>query len=186
VKTLLFLYPHEQYFEHQIGWRPFPEFPDQYAARLKECIDARYRQHEYRVAWARFPDLPISALAPVENNDIIISASITFKRHTMEQRAGYEYPSVGRLFVQLPHISSLRVGGFHLWDCVQRVARHAYAAGIHTIVDEDLTEISATRLFQQGIDIARFTPPEPIPSFYDQFIESRKDKPWMAQPTVRQ
>lgn len=112
---------------------------------LAEMIDVRYRRKGYRIAWLLFgrqdnparPDLkPIDARLGVDvRNDLVLSAGITRKRH-----AKFIYPCPIPVLRALDPVRELVLGGFHLTDCVDRVARAAHARGTPTIVDEDLTD----------------------------------------------
>lgn len=87
---------------------------------------------------------------------------------------------------QLNGTSVLRVAGFHLWDCVERLAKRAYEKGIETLVDEDLTELFSFRmLLDDNFDPAKYPTFNPRESCDEEsfrmFMESRKDKPWLWQ-----
>lgn len=65
------------------------------------------------------------------------SCGVDFQTHCKKK----VYPKPRKIidFCQKP-IDKLIVGGFHVWDCVDRVAGFAHSHGIDVTVDEDLTE----------------------------------------------
>ncbi|MGM5488181.1 MAG: hypothetical protein ACQESG_04495 [Nanobdellota archaeon] len=78
--------------------------------------------------------------------------------------------------------SVLRLGGFHLWDCVERVAKRAYNRGLDVLVDEDLTELFTSRMQLPEFRTDRYpcyrAPEHP---YYQEFLHQRKGKPWLWQ-----
>ena len=193
-QLLLFLYPVEEYFVNQTGWREAFAFRRDYATALHETIEKRYRANGFCVSWVLFPDVRPSELAPIELRDQLITVDVPFN----QSPSTYRYASQEIIFAALPAVSHVRVAGFHLWDCVQRTAREAHRRGIDTLVDEDLTELSAFRLVdrhrgipesprQAVFDPAVYQPPRIPPGFTgEHFLNVRSGKPWMAyrQPTA--
>jgi hypothetical protein len=85
---------------------------------------------------------------------------------------------------QLEGLKQLRLAGFHLWDCVEKVAKRAHERGIDTLVDEELTEVLALRTGDSDFTTATFPSFDPKKDgevWYQLFRERRRDKPWMWQ-----
>ena len=117
-----------------------------------------------------------------QEGDRIIASGISFKTHTEK----FEYPDPEFVLKQIPSLGILVVGGFHQWDCVDKLAEHAFRKGIPTFVDEDTTETFFERTSNLGdIPLIR----EEI-TFEDLglkdlkiglFRKMREDKPWFIQ-----
>lgn len=149
MKVFLFLYPIREYFEEGIVGIAMRQFTEKglRVERLSELVAARYRQTGYSVYWALFsvdgcPLLPdFSRLARqvvVSEWDVFLASGVSFREHVTRE----VYPDPAIVLSQLPvRVDRLVVGGFHQWDCVDKVARAASESGISTLVDEDTTEL---------------------------------------------
>ena len=141
----LFLYPIKEYFESCIAYRAFLEDGHR-PVKLCEMINARYRNNGYGINWLLFgkdeddskPDFSkVPSFVDIEPRDGILVAGVSFKKHTSEA----VYADVDFILNQLPPHQRLVVGGFHQWDCVDKLARQSYERGVDTFVDEDTTEL---------------------------------------------
>lgn len=142
--VFLYLYPIEEYINSV-----FPKTPtekDEALNKLNECIEKRYRNNNYEVVLALYPDSDIYGIIP-KSEDKIIYTDILFEDATSIDKNGGKklnfepaYPSEELLINQLGKVDKLVVAGFHEEDCVKRVGEYALNFGIDTIVDLDLTE----------------------------------------------
>lgn len=133
IKKLLFLYPIEEYMK--ILDRP------NLIQTLNDTIDKRYRQKGYEIYYLVFADKNVYKLQ-VKDNDRVIKADITFKRHTTPiAKDVYQYPDNNNIEREVGKVDTLVVCGFHAQDCVKRVAEHFYNSGVNTLVDMELTEL---------------------------------------------
>lgn len=115
----------------------------------------------------------------IKPTDKILSSGIpfVFMRY-------HKYPEPAYILSQLPQdLEQLVIGGFHQWDCVDKVAQTAYEKGIPIIVDEDTTEI-----FFKGGSSKLSTPlirenfTSELSGFFLEYArEVRLKKPWFAQ-----
>ncbi len=180
----LFLYPIKYYIDHSIGNHLRKESL-QWLARI---LDVRYRQKGYAMHYLMFsdqmqretPDLSLAhPLFPLEGK--IIASGVTW-----QEMGDGKYPDSDHVLNQLPEHSRLVVGGFHQWDCVDKVAERSYRRGIDTFVDEDTTE-----LFFCGAPAAERVPLERekwtfeelgIPEWAREHVRNqRRGKPWFWQ-----
>jgi len=128
----------------------------------------------------------------VNENDIIGACGVTFKEHC-EKRI---YPEEDKIFELCPKpIDEIVIGGFHLWDCVDKTAKWAYNQGINVSIDEDLTELFFYSIRGPGglpvakipiskeksLKIKRRQLREGGGFFLEHARQARKDRPWMAQ-----
>jgi len=180
--------------EYDLFW---PIFKGIYQTVLNTCIDQRYRQHGYQITYLLFKDHSLSDMIELQPRDKIIYTDIDFKTHTTPlgspSNSGYFnlnekrflYPNPDLIIDQLNNPSELRVAGFHLWDCVEKIAKRAYERGIPTLVDEDLTELLSSNMLNGGFrtDVyPSFNPHLPEwKRFYHLFIDTRKGVPWLWQ-----
>ncbi len=161
---------------------------DKYSEMLNSCINARYRQKGYNISFAVLDDCSVSNIITVHESDHIINVGIDSATHRSKNKEGiYPYPDNENIIQKLGSISSLVVTGFHMWDCVEKLAQAAHSHGINTLVDEDLTEFFKFR-FQESFFKADTYPtfnPYLDPNFNESsinaFLSARKDKPWLIQ-----
>jgi hypothetical protein len=115
-------------------------------SELTDVIDARYRVNDYEINWLFFsdnddsskPDLSCIAngiVIPPEDRKLV--AGVSFERHVNKKI----YADCNFVLDQLPFHRRLVLGGFHQFDCVDKVAKVSYERGIDTFVDEDTTEL---------------------------------------------
>src|SRR4030042_599587 len=191
MKQFIFLYPIPQIINFEIennGWREkkgIDFFKKKYKHTLNACIDVRYRQMDYKINYAIFDDTPVSEIINLHSSDTIIKVGLDFKTHTTKQsNREYPYPNQDYILNQLGEVSIIRIAGFHMWDCVERLAKRAYERRIDTLVDEDLTEFFTGRLRDPNFRINKY--PTYNPRKDGQiglkfFMEARRERPWLWQ-----
>ncbi len=161
------------------------EFKKIYGPLLNASIDARYRQRGFEVFFALLDGTNISDIIDVRPADRIIYVGMDEKTHrTMGENGKFPYPKQSRILDQLGPISTLRIGGFHMWDCVTRLAKYAHRQNLDVLVDEDLTEFFGWRIKDAYFKVDRYPNYEPrsLGSWkFEQFMDARKGKPWLWQ-----
>ena len=190
MKQFLYLYPIKEYFDSEFERRWLPEddgkeFRQRYSQTLNRCIDVRYRQNGFRISYAVFDGSPIDRIIELRDDDRVIEVGMDFETHTTElPDKTYPYPNQDFILNQLETLQVLRVAGFHMWDCVEKLARRAHERGLDVLVDEDLTEFFPMMLRHSGFRVDRFpsyNPRDRGESIFEGFIEARKGKPWLWQ-----
>ncbi len=145
MKSILILYPIQPYADALVDEEELPEVKVRYAEIYQELIRKRYPDFQMICVMFSAPgDLvkpDISQLLKgfsVNGNDIIGACGVTFEDHCKKRI----YPKEEKILDLCPQpTKELIVTGFHLWDCVDKVAKYAYNQGINVLVDEDLTEL---------------------------------------------
>ncbi len=77
---------------------------------------------------------------------------MSFRTHTTEVDGNHPYPDSDHILKQLGRTDLLKLGGFHLDDCVSRLAKAANRKGLEVEVDDDLTELFKTRILGKSHD----------------------------------
>lgn len=137
--TKMFLFHNDELYDKKNIKRPLPI--------LNECIQERYRDKGYQVAFALYPDKNIFGIIPKKEDKIILTditfaeASAYYSDGSPKENFVPKYPNEQFLLNQLGHIDELVVGGYHFSDCVNRVGEAALNMGIKTIIDLDLTDL---------------------------------------------
>ncbi len=191
MKTFVFLYPIPEYIDFEIdrGANKNRESSDVFRARYKKmlnaCIATRYRQNGFFVKYVMFDNHQISDLIEIQKGDDIIRTELDFKTHTTKRKDGtFPYPDNNLILQRLEPATTLRIGGFHMWDCVDKFAKRAYERGIDTLVDEDLTEFLTYQINNKKFRIDKY-PNVDRDKFggdmWEEFIRVRQSRPWMWQ-----
>ncbi|MFQ5532030.1 MAG: hypothetical protein ACE5ES_05435, partial [Candidatus Nanoarchaeia archaeon] len=175
------LKPRRKIIEKEVMRRKKLIFGPIYAVMLNGCINARYRKKGFGINYVIFDDSEVSDIIKLRKEDRVIRAGISEDAHYIDG----EYPNEGYILNQLKlnGRSELVVGGFHVTDCVDKLAEKAYERGIDVLVDEDLTNYFESLIREKGFM------PNSKPSFNSyRFITSRfrrevqkkrKTKPWL-------
>ncbi len=148
-KVFLYLYPIKEYTQMFLfhddklydKWnikRPLP--------LLNECIQKRYRDNNYKIVFALYPDKDIFGI-DIKPEDKIIYTDISFSEASAIDENGNikenfepKYPNELLLLNQLGEVDKLVIGGYHANDCVKRTGETALNMGIDTIIDLDMTD----------------------------------------------
>jgi hypothetical protein len=191
MKQFLFLYPLQDIMDFEVKNNSSQEkecpkvFREKYKKALNKCIDLRYRRNGFGINYAIFDDCVVSDLIEMQKDDRVIHVGMNLKVHrTIQSNGEYPYPNPDYILNQLQNPESLRVTDFHLWDCVQRVAKRGYERGLNVLVDEDLTELFSKIFMKPEFRIKKFPGyyPKNLPKrLLPMLMESRRDKPWMLQ-----
>lgn len=191
MKCFIFLYPLQEIINLEINNHSYGQDEGEGAFRqkckkyLNRIIDARYRKNGFAVHWAVFDDCAISDIIDVRPADKIIKVGLDFKTHTTKQTDGtFPYPSPDFILNQLGEAAVIRIAGFHMWDCVEKLAKRAYEREFDTLVDEDLTEFFFWRIKDRGFKIDEypsFNPREIGEIMFGEFMKARRERPWLWQ-----
>lgn len=211
MKIFLFLFPIHAY----VNPEPFLGICSDYEkllaqgddpGRINALIHARYRERDYKVTWVLFskpemreePDVRLvsqlftlsdtpSLFALSFDEDVVITCGVTFKEHFRDRW----YPNPTHILSQLPGpIEHLVVGGFHLWNEIDKVAEHAHARGLNVFVDEDCTERFFSRTIACGTIPLHQTREEQAverlkalegSDFFERARKRRRSRPWLVQ-----
>lgn len=137
--TNMFLFHDDRLYDEWNVPRPLPI--------LNETIDKRYRNKGYQVVFALYPDRELYGIEQ-KYGDKIIYTDIPFSEASAYDESGNEkknfvpkYLDEKLLIKHLGDVEELVVGGYHVMDCVKRVAEVALQSGINTLVDLDLTDL---------------------------------------------
>lgn len=165
--------------------RRYRTYRKKYLTALNRAIDERYRKKGFDIFFALLDSSPISEIIRLDSSDRIIEVGMDAKTHKTKRADGtYPYPDNNYIIDQLGDISILSVGGFHLWDCVEKLAIAAHERGLRTLIDDDLTNYFTLRLADPNFNTDRFPSidKKDMEEFeFLSFMEHRKGKPWFFQ-----
>lgn len=159
-------------------------FKPLYASKLNSCINHRYRRNGFQIVYALLDNEPVSDIIMRKPEDRIIYVGMDAKTHRTERADGtHPYPNQDFIIDQLLPLDLLRIGGFHMRDCVEKLAKRAYERRIEVLVDEDLTEFFRGRLFDRDFRVKTYQsyilPVDKLSR--EMFLAARKNKPWLWQ-----
>ncbi len=196
MKILLILYPIKPYMDELIGEEKLPKEKEKIYKFYQTLIRKRYP--DFQKVFILFSDKSnltspdISQLPKgfnFQDGDIIKASGITFYDHYKN----HLYPKQSDLLALCPRLmDKLIVGGFHLWDCVNKFAKYAYHSGIDVLIDEDLTEIffDLVRKFknrqvpidkEKSLELIRKELYKLDHVYIERAHKERANKPWFVQ-----
>ncbi|MFA5259406.1 MAG: hypothetical protein WC979_06785 [Candidatus Pacearchaeota archaeon] len=156
-----------------------------YSQALNKSIDLRYRKNGFRIFYALLNDAQLSETITLHPEDRVVYTGMDIKTHrTPDANGNYPYPSEDFILDKLGEITKLVVSGFHLNDCVQRVAKRAYERKIDVLVDEELTELFGHNIRRPEFNPQRYPSINLLeliadPEFFKIINEKRKERPWL-------
>ena len=159
------------------------EYGIHYGQKLNECIDKRYRENGFKINYAIFNGHSVSEIINLRTTDKVIDVGMDFKTHTTELTDNtFAYPDSNYILEKLGNVNKLVVAGFHLSDCVEKVAKKAYERGLDVLVDEDLTERFPCNIRNPTFQTDKY-PSVTIDDELERelFMDYRKNKPWLWQ-----
>jgi len=193
VKYLLVLYPIKEYFENDLKHEQ-PEMVVKMVENYNDLIRKRWKG--YNVVFVLFSHETGWKIAPSIHQmwggirtypgDVFLSCGVKWKDHTEK----LVYPKPMNIVGHFPDAEEIVIGGFHMWDCVERIAKCSHEWGKKTFVDEDMTEFFFYHMRTRGrilIDREQSlqeTLTEMRESCHDglkMFTDARKEKPWLVQ-----
>lgn len=184
MKQFIFLYPIPEIIDFEIqnhGWSEdggVDAFRKKYATILNACIDVRYRQKGFGINYVIFNGHQVSDAIHLQAKDRIIEVRLNFKNHITKR----EYPDDDYILNQLGEINTIRVAGFHMWDCVDKLAKRAFERGLDTLVDEDLTEFFSYNIKNSDFRIDAYPQNKQEDEWNKvMFMKARQGKPWLWQ-----
>ena len=77
---------------------------------------------KFRINWAIFDDCSVSKVIKIQSSDRIIKVGLDFKNHIAKEI----YPDQNYILSQLNGVQIIKIAGFHMWDCVEKLAKRAY------------------------------------------------------------
>ncbi len=193
MKQFVFLYPMPEIIDWEIKNGSYGVAGGEKTYRLKykttfnECIDLRYRQKGFAINFAVFNGSPVSEVVELCPADRVIEVGLDFNTHRTKQPNGkYPYPDPDYLLDQLGEAEFLVIAGFHMWDCVEKMARRVFERGMNVLVDEDLTEFFAFNIKHPDFAVGKYPSLDfrkifESSTLMSEFLEARKHRPWLWQ-----
>lgn len=163
---------------------------------FNRAIEERYRNQDYRVYWVMFDQHQYSPLITIQPDDVRINAAMSFKEHTHRRPDGtYPYPDFNKIPNHIADAKKVVVAGYHIKDCVDKIAAACYRSGHETLVDEELTEYFWRDYFRGGLRVHKY--PSVVPPYMrskttiDKVTRARRkqeqsDKPWLYQWKIKE
>ena len=130
---------------------------------FNECIRKRYLDHGYAFYVVKYKnsDLGIVTETPTQTFD----ADITFEASSPKTLKDWRYADFKFISENLPieDCSQIVIGGFHCYDCVEKLANEIYSLNKNVLVDTDLTEqFDVISQHQNNWDIKTFQPEQKL------------------------
>lgn len=152
-KVFILLFPQKEY----LGTRQNNTF------LFNECIKERYisKGYEFFVVKFKGSDLGIISLTPNQ----IIDADISFEQSSPVTSKNWRYANFNIIANQLNinNYEQVVLGGFHCFDCVEKLADEIFHLNNNILVDTDLTEqFWNVAQYQTDWDIREFKPEQKL------------------------
>ena len=156
-----------------------------YRRKLNECINLRYRNTGFDIVYVLLDGEPLSDIIEphAEDRAIYVGMDATTHRTKMAD-VTYPYPNQDYILNQLGLTNHLRIGGFHVWDCVEKLAKRAHERRIDVLVDEDLTDLFVISMKKREFDPSRYPSINPRlegEEYFENYMGCRRGVPWLWQ-----
>ncbi len=155
MKTFVFLYPVTKFVAACVEQSSLFREGRHSPWELNRLIGIRYRERGYQIAWIVFsrygqgscPEWNwIAGEFDFRGQDRVIPCGIPLEAMVSKR----QYPHWGRILTAIGRPELLVIGGFHQFDCVDRLARAAHRHSLRVFVDEDLTELFFAHTHLEG------------------------------------
>lgn len=155
-KVFVLLFPQKEY----LGTRK------RNISLFNDCIKQRYIDNGYMFFVVKYKgsDLGFATLTPNQ----IVDADITFDHSSSNTTKNWRYANFNLIAKQLKieNYKQVVVGGFHCFDCVEKLANEIYKLNSNVLIDTDLTEqFWNVAEYQVGWDIKKFKPEQKLERF---------------------
>jgi len=183
-KAFIFLYPQPEIFKEEL-WGCGKDFISRYKTALNRTIDERYRQKGFSINYAILDDCSVSGIIKLQSGDSVLKVGMDSVTHRTPQENGtYPYPNPDFILGQLGDISVLRVGGFHVYSCCEKLAKRAHERGIDSLVDEELTQFFSMDFEKPNFRVDVYPSIDQRQFMGDgkrlkSFLEKRENRPWL-------
>lgn len=135
-KLFVFLFPEMEYMK---------DLDSEVIKILNEAIRERYIEKGFDFIITKYKNSDIFGIT--EKTLRIIDADITFEESTPYKTKNWKYADFKRLadLLNPKGYAQIRIGGFHCFDCVKKLALALYEQNKEIIIDTDLTEFLKNR-----------------------------------------
>lgn len=152
-KVIILLFPQKEY----LGTR------NEDTILFNECIKQRYINKGYELFVVKYKnsDLGFISLSPNK----IIEADISFEQSSPTTEKNWRYANFNLIAknLQINNYKQVVIGGFHCFDCVEKLANEIYKLNKNVLVDTDITEqFWNVSKYQDNWDINIFKPEQKL------------------------
>ncbi len=126
---------------------------------FNQCIRERYISKGYEFFVVKFKDSSLGFVDRVPNR--VVDADITFEESNSATSKNWRYADFRSIAKQLNihNCEQVVVGGFHCYDCVEKLATAIYFLGNNVLVDTDLTEnFGRVSKYREDWNIKKYNP----------------------------
>lgn len=152
-KAFILLFPQKEYLT--LGQSNTQLFND--------CIKQRYKDKGYDFFLVKFKGSDLGFIT--EKPNTVIEVNISFEESNIYSSKSWKYADFKNIAKQLKikDYSNVVIGGFHCFDCVQKLATETYKFNKNTLIDTDLTELFwNVAKYQKNWDIKHFRPEQKL------------------------
>tara|TARA_Y100000034_G_scaffold120788_1_gene164152 strand:- start:129 stop:704 length:576 start_codon:yes stop_codon:yes gene_type:complete len=184
-KSFIFLYPQQEIFDYELRGKDNC-YVGAYKGALNKCIGLRYRAKGFSINFAILDDCAVSDLILLRDSDHVLRVGMDSVTHRTEVDGRFLYPDSDYVLDQLGDVNRLVVGGFHAYDCCDKLAERAHFRSMDSLIDEELTQFF--QLSFMDLDFRYDVYPSVNPGknmrgdeLWEYFLERRRNKPWLIQ-----
>ena len=170
-KMFVVLFPQEEYVGRDKGYIP----------HFNGCIKRRYQEKGYEVCAVNYIDSDGFVKLPKIKR---VDADISFKQSSPYFTEFPKVPDFRKIAgdLKVEGYDEVVVGGYHCFDCVQKLAMEIYALNPNVMIDTELTEMFLHRHRMNDFDIENFNPNQKIDSFLS--LEGEPDA-WQVERMLK-
>lgn len=152
-KVFILLFPQKEYLECE----------NIDTSLFNECIEQRYIKKGYDFFVVKFKASNLGLISLLTNK--VVEADISFEQSNAISSKEWRYANFNLIAnrLKINKYEKIVVGGFHCFDCVEKLANEIYKLNRNVLIDTDLTELFASvSKHQENWDIKTFKPEQKI------------------------